>query len=224
MNPPHPRDLARPAAGLLVGGVKAYLKGLSWYERQVMTVLRARMDALPPADPDVHGPPAESERPLPDRMRELLDRALEQDRRSGEGDLHSALLGQLVPDEARILAALSGGDAAPLVHVYAWSRAGLLGEPVLEDATLVGRTAGLALPDRAPVYVRHLRALGLVEVGPEAPELKTEYEILLAQDDVRAAVKQASVGPVAPRVSRHALRLSSLGHELWRACDPSAAS
>ena len=218
MNPLDPLGLAGPAASLARSGLRTWAAGMSWSERQLLLALRARIAATAPPDHGEDDMETPAHASLEARMRDLLDRAVTQTTARGEQDLHASLLAQLVPDEARILAALSEGDAAPLVHVYAWSRAGLLGQPVLENASLVGRTAGLVLPHRTPLYVAHLRLLGLVAIGAELPELKTEYEVLLADDQVRAAIKEASLGPVTPRIARQSLRLSELGAELWRAC------
>ena len=73
-----------------------------------------------------------------------------------------------MPDEARIISALSDGSASPLLNVYARTRAGW-GEVVLENMSLIGKTANLALPQLTPMYVSHLLSLGLVESGPETP-------------------------------------------------------
>jgi hypothetical protein len=198
---------------------------LSLTERQVMRVLRWRLESAAPARPPaglVPAGPGQDGAPLPDRMNVLLDRALEQTPAASRKDLYEAIIVQLVPDEARILAALSDGSAASVVNVYAWSRAGILGQPVLANASLVGRTANVTLPRFTPVYVGHLLSLGLVSMGPEDPSLKIDYEILMAEDAVRAALEQASLGPLSPRVERQTMRLSELGRELWVACGPTA--
>jgi hypothetical protein len=90
---------------------------------------------------------------------------------------------------------------------------------VLENASLVGRTANLSLPQHTPAYVGHLLTLGLVEVGAEDPALKAEYEILSADDAVRDAIKRASRGKIPPRTAKQTLRLSRLGHDFWAACE-----
>lgn len=86
---------------------------------------------------------------------------------------------------------------------------------MLENASLVGRTANLALPVLTPIYVGHLLATGLVETGPESPDLSDGYEILAADTVVLRAIKHASRGPLPARVERRVLRLTDFGHELW---------
>lgn len=152
-------------------------------------------------------------------MRRLLDRALEQSAADGRLALFDKLLDELVPDEARLLGALSDGSASPLVTIRARSRGGA-GAPLLENASLIGRTANLTLASGTPIYVAHLLNLGLLQVGPEDPDLKEEYEILLADPTVLRALASATHGVVPARVERRTLTLSPLGRELWEATSP----
>lgn len=154
---------------------------------------------------------------LGDKLDQLLSRALSQSTSSGQEELFHRILDQIVPDEARMISALSDGSSSPLVSVHALTRAGLLGEALIENASLVGRTANVALPSMTPTYVGHLIALGLLEVGPEDEGLKDEYQILLADSDVLKAIRNGSRGPLPARVERRTVRLSSLGQSLWRA-------
>ncbi len=154
-------------------------------------------------------------------MRGLLGRAIEQSSTSSRQELFHKILDQLVPDEARIVSALSDGSASPLLNVYARTRTGLVGEVVLENMSLIGKTANLALPHLTPMYVSHLLALGLVESGPEDTSMKDEYEILGADTAVLQAIKAASRGPITAPIERYTLRLSGLGLELWAATNSS---
>ncbi|MFL6173392.1 MAG: Abi-alpha family protein [Marmoricola sp.] len=151
------------------------------------------------------------------KMTGLLARALEQSTSAGKDELFHRILDQIVPDEARIISALSDGSSSPLVSVHALSRAGLLGEALIENASLVGRTANVALPALTPTYVGHLLALGLLETGPEDVALKDEYQILQADTAVLKAIKAGSRGPLPARVERRTVRLSALGQSLWAA-------
>jgi hypothetical protein len=150
-------------------------------------------------------------------MHGLLDRAIGQNTASSRQELFHKILDQIVPDEARIISALSDGSTSPLLHVYARTRAGLGVEVVLENMSLIGKTANLALPQLTPMYVSHLLALGLVESGPEDSAMKDEYEILAADTAVLQAIKTASRGPIPARIEKYTLQLSGLGLELWAA-------
>jgi hypothetical protein len=101
------------------------------------------------------------------------------------------------------------------VNVHDWARRGVVGRAVLENVALIGRTANLALPEMVPTYVSHLLSLGLVEISPEDPDMKDDYEILMAETTVLRAIKSASRGPLAAKIDKLTLRLSGMGHALW---------
>jgi len=198
----------------------------------VRTVTGAVVGALvgeqaPPPTPAIEPRSSATDAGLDTKMHALLSRALGQSTTSGQDELFHRILDQIVPDEARMISALSDGSASPLVSVHALNRAGLLGEALIENASLVGRTANVALPHLTPTYVGHLIALGLFETGPEDDTLKDEYQILLADSAVLKATRQGSVGPLPARVERRTVRLSALGLALWAASmgpDDAAAS
>jgi hypothetical protein len=210
--------------GRAVGAARIGLDVYSWAEEQVVGAIKHGLDSLDPADaleeaaPD-HDP--EPTKPNPDslngKMTRLLDRALDQNTRGSQAELYHHLLDQLVADEARILGALSDGSSSPMVNVYSWLSPRVPGRAVLENASLIGRTANVALPQMVPQYVSHLLSLGLVEARPEDPDLATDYEVLLAESAVLAAIKSASRGPLAAKIEKSTLSLSSLGAALWAA-------
>lgn len=196
----------------------------SWTERQVLGALRSRLDAAAPSRPPLAisaggaagGAPRPSE-PLQSKMDRLLDRALEQNSRTGQQELFHKIIDQLVPDEARIIGALSDGSVSPMMHVFARTVTGIGGEPILENAALVGKMANVSLPQLTPVYISHLLSLGLLETGPEDPRLKDDYQILGADSAVLRALKKGKRGPLEARVERYTVRLSVLGQDLWAA-------
>jgi len=167
-----------------------------------------------PPQPAADAPPADG---LTTKMRELLERALDNSTSSSQVELFHHILDQLVADEARIISALSDGSASPLVTVHDWVRRAVPGRAVLENASLIGRTANVALPSMVPTYVSHLLSLGLVEIGPEDPEMKDDYEVLMAETAVLDAIKNASRGPLTAKVDKFTLTLSGLGKSLWEA-------
>lgn len=213
-------------------GVRVGFGVAGWAERQALGLLGTRLDrargeapkALTPGSgaPSSGRGPAEPEA-LGPRMRSLLDQALANTPQDTSVDLYHRILDQLNPDEARILGALSDGHVEPLVHVRPLSPAGILGEPTLENASLVGKMANVSLPHLTPQYVTHLLSLGLLQVGAERSSLKEEYQILMADSGVLKATKKASRGPIAARVEKHTVRLSPLGLALWQACFPEKA-
>lgn len=203
-----------PLGGLAARGIDLSARTAATTERLALRALRARMDAVAPL-------PAPREAPRDDvtpaaMLQALLERSLEQDTAGSRRDAHVVVLRQLVPDEARIIAALAEGPPAPLVHVLA--RAG--GERILENASLIGRSAALTLPSMTPAYVTHLRHLGLVQTGPEDQGQKEGYEMLMADREVRAALKAGELSKLPARVVRRTLTLSPRGRALWEDCRP----
>lgn len=199
------------------------LRIAGWYQRQVTAVLGSILAPAAASVLPAVGEPTPTDRgqePLDVRMRRLLDRALEQTPVDGQAELFHLFLDRMVPDEARILGALSDGSPSPLINIHTRAMTGGAGEPVLENASLVGRMANVSLPSLTPTYVSHLLALGLVETAPEDPDLRDDYQILAADPDVLRAIKKASRRPITPRVERLTLRISGLGRDLWDACFP----
>ncbi|HUH72519.1 MAG TPA: hypothetical protein VLZ05_28975 [Mycobacterium sp.] len=204
-----------PGGGLSARGIEFVGAVVEGAEREVFRYLRYRLDeiasATAPHRQDVAMVSASA------LMAELLERSVMQDTKSSKADWHAAVLSQLVPDEARVIAALAEASApVPLLHVLPRSGRGRL----LENASLIGRTAALTLPAMTPVYVTHLRALGLVETGPEDEDNLRGYELLLADKAVRAALKEGAMGKLPARVLRRTLMLSQRGRELWDSTRP----
>lgn len=201
-----PRTVAVAKVGLRVAG---------FAEQQTMRLLSSRLAAPGNAPLELEGPrPAAS---LDQKMRSLLDRALDQSTGGGQAELFHHIIDQLVPDEARIISALSDGSASPMVSVRARTATGGPGRVVLANASLVGRTANLALPAMTATYVSHLLTLGLLESGPEDSSMKQDYEILMAESYVLKAIKAAGRGPLPARIEKRTVRVTALGRGLWEA-------
>jgi abortive infection alpha-like protein len=198
------------------GVAKFWLRTSIRTQEQLISLLGDQPDESEPiaSAPQAERPDTDA---LGSKMRGLLDRALDNSTSSSQMELFDHILDQLVADEARIISALSDGSSSPLVSVHDWTRRRVQGRAVLDNASLVGRTANVALPDMVPSYVSHLLSLGLVEVGPEDPDLKDDYEILMAESSVLQAIKTASRGPLAAKVDKLTLSLSGLGQALWTA-------
>jgi hypothetical protein len=194
-------------------------------ERTIVHAIQWHIDELDAASPSPVNKDEPSSRDNADEdlspsvretMQALLSRALQDSPTMSRAAMNEALVRSLVPDEARILSALSDGSSYPLIHV---AEPGIGGsrQCALENASSVGRAAGVALPDRTQIYVARLLRLGLVEIGDEDIELGDEYEILLTDPAVRDTMKAVAKGPLPAKVIRQTIRISDLGHELWQA-------
>ncbi len=219
---------------LKVGQIAQNLPGAQFAQRQlervetrVLCELRERMDRLDPATetvrvPTAHDAASTTAQALPDlpaRMSALLRRADEQSRADALADLFHQIIGELVADEARILGALSDGSKYPLIHAGYAPRVGPMTRRLVDNFSSIGKPAGVKLLEHVPAYIAHLRALGLVETGPEDPSLEIKYQILESDVSIRQALEaeHKGVGMVA-RYLRRTLQLTEFGKQFWAAC------
>lgn len=154
--------------------------------------------------------------PLRAGMAELLNRSANADANASKEFLYTSILRQLVPDEARILAALADGDPRPVIHVAERNAIGATQRTVLANASTVGKNAGVATPNFVPTYLTRLYRLSLVDIGEEDPELADQYDILLTEPLVRNAAAETR----RVRFIRHTVTISSFGKQFWAECDP----
>jgi hypothetical protein len=171
----------------------------------------------PSRTPGTPGTPNDAPEPSPTQLMDsLLRRSIDQDPAAGERSLVDLMIRELVPDEARMLAALSDGSAFPVIDVVARG-GGESGRVLLGNASSLGRQAGVVLPERVPVYLTHMLALGLAQRGGEDPKLREEYEILLTEPAVMKARAHPPAGLRRPRTVRATVRISDLGRSVWTA-------
>jgi hypothetical protein len=155
---------------------------------------------------------------LTETMERMLRRSMDQTPSDSRRSLFEHVIRELVPDEARILAALADGSTYPLLDVIA-PALGSAGRLILRNASNVGRAAGVAEPALVPIYVTHLLQLGLADTGQEDSDLQDEYEILLTESLVKSAYAEAAkASRRSPRIVRGTLRISALGRDFWAAC------
>lgn len=165
------------------------------------------------------------EAPLRSAMSELLERSVEADRASSQQYLFGTIMSQLVPDEARILAALSDREvfASGDVIIKPVARSSRT-RVVLRNASTIGRAAGVASPENTPTYLSRLHGFGLVEFGPEDAALGTQYEILATDAGVQAAMHKGEARKAGPvRLRRTTVTLAPLGRQFWAASNPVGA-
>lgn len=152
-------------------------------------------------------------------LQALIDRSLNTPPDRAEQEFYQQVLNQLLPDEARILAALSDGNQAALCHVEASSRLGTHSDRILSNVSRIGVDAGVLLTDNMPYYIGHLVDLGILEIGPENKTLASKYEMVETNSQVRKTCERIEneLG-MKPKISRHTVQLSELGGRLWQNC------
>jgi len=223
------------SAGALANRVLKRLPGGSFaqeqlekIERRVLTELKQRLDKVERSATvsvlafSVEADSAQSRKRGPhapgELLRELLEISGEQSREQAQQAYYVAALKSLVPDEARILSALSDSTGYPLLHVMAGSRLGGATHPVLQNVSNVGKIAGVQLIDLTSNYIRRLRDWDLVQTAPESADLKISYEILETDDTVRKTLEHIKQSGQRDAILRRTLKMSDLGHALWAAC------
>ena len=223
------------SAGALANRVLKRLPGGSYaqeqlekIERRVLSELKQRLDKVERSATvsvlafSVETDSSQSKKRGPyapgELLRELLEISGEQNREQAQHAYYVAALKSLVPDEARILSALSDSQSYPLLHVMAGSRLGGATHPVLQNVSNVGKIAGVQLLDLTPTYIRRLRDWELVQTAPESPELKTSYEVLETDDAVLKTVERVKKNGQRDVIQLRTLKMSDLGRALWAAC------
>lgn len=185
-------------------------EGMSFEEQRVMMLVR---DA--PGDPE----------PLRTAMSELLERSAASDVRRGRDYLFGTIVSQLVPDEARILAALANGRLFAAVDVLSKQVGRSTTRTVLGNASTVGAAANVALAENVPTYLSRLDSLGLLDFTQPIDDLDAQFAALLEDPRVRTARADAENGKLGTaRIVRKAVTLSPLGREFWSACAPDGSS
>ncbi|MBO9470025.1 DUF4393 domain-containing protein [Endozoicomonas sp. G2_2] len=150
------------------------------------------------------------------RIETLMAESLDQRPEHAERALYDQLISQIVPDEMRIVAALSDGSRLAACHVDVVSPLGGSRTRVLSHASRAGTQAGVMLDEHTPYYLAHLERLGLLETGPEDSAHAETYELIENDSAVRRLCTEVeSASRRKPKLTRHTLRLSALGHQLW---------
>jgi hypothetical protein len=140
----------------------------------------------------------EGHSPLRERGAELLRRSADV---HFDEDMHPAyerILGEISPDEGRILRLLARGPQ-PAVDVRTARPLGIGSELIAPGLTMIGAEAGCRHVDRVPAYLNNLFRLGLVWFSHEPVKDPLRYQVLEAQPDVIEALKRAGRGSTTRR-------------------------
>jgi hypothetical protein len=154
---------------------------------------------------------------------ELRERGAELLRRSADvhfvEDMHPAyerILGELTPDEARILRLLAKEGPQPTVDVRTNRPLGIGSELIEAGLSMIGRQAGVRHLARTPAYLNNLFRLGLVWFSREEVE-PSRYQVVEVQPEVQAAMAKAGR---APKTVRRSIHLTPFGEDFCETCLP----
>jgi len=181
--------------------------------------LKQRLDELEPAPSEVEAlyPEAEPGALLTD----LLDRSVSQQPETARTELFLRIVEQLVPDEARLVAALSDGSQRAICHLDAANLLGTSSTRMLGHVSRLGVECGVMLAEHTHFYLAHLQSLGLLLTAPEDKALGTQYELIETDSRVREVIQHIENDlQLRARIIRQTVALSPLGAALWSHCQP----
>jgi hypothetical protein len=174
-------------------------------------------------DPDGSGSGAANGRPgrestsLRDRGAELLRRSAALHGGEDDHPAYERMLGQLAPDEARILRLLATDGGQPSVDVRSGGALKKESELVAAGLNMIGPASGCRRIARVPAYLNNLERLGLIWFSREALADEGGYQVLEAQPEVMEAMRSAGRGR---RIVRRSVSLTPLGVDFCRTCLP----
>jgi hypothetical protein len=156
-----------------------------------------------------------SEAGLRARGEELLRRSADVDYDEDSHPAYDRMLGELAPDEARILRLLFLQGAQPSVDI----RAGLplVSDLVAPGRNMIGADAGCRYTDRVPAYLNNLSRLGLIWFSREPIRDRLRYQVVEAQPDVLQALRK---GGRTARTVRRSIVLTPFGKDFCETCLP----
>lgn len=124
---------------------------------------------------------------------------------------YDRILDELAPDEARILRLLCTDGPQPSVDVRtAGTPMTSIGSTMVAPGlSMIGAHAGVRYIERVPAYLNNLFRLGLVWFSREPVEDLVRYQVLEAQPDVAAALREAGRG----KTIRRSIHLTPFGQD-----------
>lgn len=150
---------------------------------------------------------------LRDRGAALLRASADVEYEQGSHPAYERMLGELAPDEARILRLLYRDGPQPAVDI----RSGLAFVPgsrlLAQGFSMIGAEAGLRSIDQVPAYLNNLNRLGLIWFAREPVIERARYQVLEVQPEVLEALKEAGR---FSHIVRRSVHLTAMGRDF---CD-----
>ena len=149
------------------------------------------------------------------RGAELLERSRDVWDGSAAHPAFARILGELAPDEARMLLLLLQKGPQPSVDVRTGGPMALVGSELLaRNLTMIGPQAGVRYLDQVPAYINNLFRLGLIWFSPNPVRDPLDYQVLEAQPDVLGVLHGARFS----RPLRRSVHLTPFGDDFCRRC------
>ncbi len=162
----------------------------------------------------------EGARSLRERGADLLDRAADVD---DGGQVHpgfARIIDQLAPDEARILKLLINEGPQGIVYVNKAAPFGFGAREVARRLSMIGHEAGCLHIELVPAYLDNLVSHGLVAIRRDALEDELPYQVIEAQPEVIAALRESSGTIFRGQITRRSVHLTDFGRTFCQVCFP----
>jgi hypothetical protein len=154
---------------------------------------------------------------LRDRGAELLRRSADVNFDEDAHPAYARILGDLAPDEGRILRLLAEEGPQPSVDVRAgWIPLKAATELVAPGLNMIGSEAGCRHLADVPAYLNNLFRLGLIWFSSEPVPDPRRYQVLEAQPEVADALARGG----RSRTVRRSVELTPFGRDFCKLCLP----
>ncbi|WP_233608006.1 Abi-alpha family protein [Nocardia stercoris] len=160
-------------------------------------------------------PEATEDAGLRERGADLLRRSANVHSIDGDHPAYARILGELAPDEARVLRLLYLDGPQPALGIRTGRRLTPGAQRYETGLNLIGEEAALRHPERVDHYLTNLRRLGLLEFNQEALGNPARYQLL--ESSVRKRLERAGFGT---RVYYRSIELTGFGTDFVRTCLP----
>src|ERR1035437_61579 len=183
------------------------LLGIADIEERLWRIIAPEVTALGGALPEAA--PDATAAALRSRGAQLLRRSADVRAVDDTHPAYARMLGDLAPDEARILRFLFTEGPQPSVDVRTSRPLNVRTHMGGSGLSMIGVQAGCRRPERVPAYLNNLFRLGLVWFSREPVEDSLRYQVLEVQPDVVAVKRDAGGG----RTVRRSIELTPFGKD-----------
>jgi Abortive infection alpha len=157
---------------------------------------------------------------LRDRGAELLRRSADISYEEAAHPAYDRILGDLAPDEGRVLRFLYQEGAQPAVDVRSGKALNVSTQLVAPGLSMIAAQAGARYTERVPAYMNNLYRLGLIWFSREPLHDPLRYQVLEAQPEVLEAMRK----PGRSKTVRRSIHLTPFGEDFCLTCLPVDAS
>jgi hypothetical protein len=153
---------------------------------------------------------------LRERGAELLRRSADISYEEAAHPAYDRILGDLAPDEGRILRFLYQEGPQPAVDVRSGKALNVGTQLVAPGLSMIGAGAGVRYVKRVPAYLNNLYRLGLIWFSREPLADPLRYQVLEAQPEVLEAMRR----PGRSKTVRRSIHLTPFGEDFCLTCLP----